>query len=108
MCLAVVSNFDGRLTGICTGLGITDAFDTIVMSARVGSAKPDPRIFAIALARLGVEAADAVHVGDSEREDIVGARAAGLRAILVQREPRASDAHDRVSDLSELVSRLNV
>jgi putative hydrolase of the HAD superfamily len=83
--LGLVSNFDGRLVSICNGLGIAGDFEVLVMSGRVGAAKPDPRIFEFALARLGVDAAETVHVGDSEREDVEGARAAGLRAILIQR-----------------------
>jgi putative hydrolase of the HAD superfamily len=92
--LGLVSNFDGRLVSICNGLGIADNFDVLVMSGRAGAAKPDPRIFEITLARLGVEAAETVHVGDSEREDVEGARAAGLRAILIQRAaPADRDSH---------------
>ena len=48
-------------------------------------AKPDPRIFAIALERLGCAAADAVMIGDSWPADIEGARAAGVRAIWFNR-----------------------
>jgi len=98
--LAIVSNFDGRLLPICDGLGIAGLFEAIVISGRVGYAKPDPRIFEIALAGLGVAPAEAVHVGDNEREDLAGARAAGLRALLVERGGGA--AADRVSALTEL------
>ena len=99
--LAIVSNFDGRLTRICEGLGIGAYFDAIVMSARVGAAKPDPRIFAVALQRLGVGAAEAVHVGDSLREDVAGARSAGLQATLIRRDTPASGP-DVVCDLSQI------
>jgi putative hydrolase of the HAD superfamily len=104
--LGVVSNFDGRLTAVCAGLGIARCFATIVMSGRVGHAKPDPRIFAIALRRLGVAATEAVHVGDSETDDVEGAQAAGLRAVLIQRGSGAGDLPNRVRDLRELVDRL--
>jgi putative hydrolase of the HAD superfamily len=103
--LGIVSNFDGRLVGICEGLGIAAHFDTIVMSGRVGYAKPDPRIFAVALERLGITAADAVHVGDSEREDVRGAQAAGLRAVLITRQSRR-DFRPQIHDLRELCSEL--
>ena len=99
--LAIVSNFDGRLTRVCESLGIAAYFDTIVISGRVGAAKPDPRIFAVALERLGVSAAEAAHVGDSPREDVEGARRAGLRPILVARDTPASGAKV-VSDLREI------
>jgi len=99
--LGLVSNFDGRLLAICRGLEIADSFDAIVTSVRAGFAKPDPRIFAVALRRLGVAPADAMHVGDSEREDVVGARAVGVHAVLVRRDapPRPPDI---VSDLRQL------
>ena len=102
--LGIVSNFDGRLTRICEGLRIATLFETLVMSGRVGYAKPDPRIFAVALARLGVTAEQAAHVGDSEHEDISGARAAGLRALLIQRNGPQAGTHERISDLRELVA----
>jgi putative hydrolase of the HAD superfamily len=103
--LAIVSNFDGRLTRICEGLGIVGYFDAIVMSGRAGAAKPDPRIFTVALTRLGVGADEALHVGDSDTEDIRGARAAGLRAIQINRAA-LRDSSDCVSDLRDLLGRL--
>lgn len=103
--LAIVSNFDGRLTRICEGLGIIRYFDTIVMSGRSGAAKPDPRIFTAALTRLAVGADEALHVGDSDAEDIRGARAAGLRAIQISRAA-LRDSPDCVSDLRDLPRRL--
>jgi putative hydrolase of the HAD superfamily len=102
--LGIVSNFDGRLIRICEGLRIAPAFNALVMSGRVGYAKPDPRIFAIALARLGVTPAEAAHVGDSEREDLAGAEAAGLRAVLIQRTGPPGAGPERISDLGQLIA----
>jgi putative hydrolase of the HAD superfamily len=103
--LGVVSNFDARLHTICAGLGIAGDLDAIIPSSRAGYAKPDARIFALALARLDIPAAQALHVGDSPREDIEGAQAAGMRALLIDRSGPAHDPQ-RVSDLRELVDRL--
>jgi len=89
---------------ICEGLQIASVFSALVMSGRAGYAKPDPRIFAVALARLDVKAAEAAHVGDSEREDIGGAQAAGLRAILIQRNGPQEAAPDRIGELGELLA----
>ncbi len=58
-------------------------FGTIVVSLEVGFGKPDPRVFEIAVSRLGVAKDDAVMVGDSLVCDIGGARRAGLRAIWI-------------------------
>ncbi len=101
--LALVSNFDGRLERLCASLGIATDFQAIVMSSRVGCAKPDPRIFTLALERLQVSAGAAIHVGDSEVEDVAGARAAGLQAILIRREEPTIEAVGRIRDLRELL-----
>jgi glucose-1-phosphatase len=60
-----------------------DAFDTMVISGEVGMAKPDPRIFKLALDRLGVEAQQAIFIDDMQR-NVEGARQAGLQAIRFQ------------------------
>jgi putative hydrolase of the HAD superfamily len=102
--LAIVSNFDSRLTTICEGLDIARFFDAVVMSGQAGCAKPDPKIFLIGLERIGATAAEALHVGDSETLDIHGARAAGLRAILIDRQAETTDPAHRVRDLRELLT----
>jgi putative hydrolase of the HAD superfamily len=86
--LAVVSNFDSRLDGVLGGLGIVGHFEAVIVSSRAGAAKPDPAIFRRALALLGAAPATAWHVGDAPAEDVAGARAAGMRAILVDRRDR--------------------
>ena len=59
--------------------------ETIVSSADVKLRKPDPRIIELACSRLGVRVDESAHVGDHHYSDIVGATAAGLRAVLVDR-----------------------
>jgi putative hydrolase of the HAD superfamily len=76
--LAVVSNWDVGLHDHLARLGLAALVDTVVASADVGVAKPDPAIFVEALRRLGVAAEHAVHVGDGP-EDADGAGAAGVR-----------------------------
>lgn len=102
---AVVSNFDGRLTRICEGLELAQFFDAIVMSGRAGYAKPDPRIFRVALDAVGGVPAEALHVGDSEIEDVRGAESAGLRALRIVRrgQPRLPG---EIGDLRRLVDYL--
>lgn len=82
--LAVVSNFDRRLPPLLEGLGLADLFETIVVSSSAGAAKPSPEPFRIALECLGLGATEVWHVGDSP-EDGAGARAAGVRCLLVRR-----------------------
>jgi putative hydrolase of the HAD superfamily len=83
--LDVISNFDSRLIGIMEGLGAARWFDHIFVSSRVGYAKPAQQIFAAALEHRGLEAGDALHVGDSRENDFHGALNAGLKSVLVER-----------------------
>ncbi len=83
--LGVISNFDGRLRQILPQLGIAEFFDDVVISSEVGAEKPSSHIFAEALRRLLVEAAEALHVGDEAEADWRGAAAAGLRVFELER-----------------------
>lgn len=75
-------------------LGLAHRFEQVVISEAIGITKPDPRIFAVALERLGVGPEEAVMVGDSFRSDVEGAEAAGIRAVWLDRfgESTASEA----------------
>jgi putative hydrolase of the HAD superfamily len=76
--LAVVSNWDVGLAEHVKRIGAGHLFSAVVTSAEAGAAKPDPAAFRLALDRLRVEPARALHVGD-EDEDEQGAAAAGVR-----------------------------
>ncbi len=78
LALAVVSNWDIGLGEHLERLSLGSLVQATVTSAEAGAPKPAPAMFELALARLGVAAGAAVHVGD-ERSDEVGARAAGMR-----------------------------
>ncbi len=103
--LAVVSNWDCSLRLVLADVGLAGAFDAVVVSAQVGATKPDPRIFATALEQLRTDAATALFVGDSLETDVAGARAAELRAVLLDRQASAAapDA-ERVFSLSDVLS----
>ena len=106
--LGVISNFDSRLIGILNGLGAGQWFDEVVISSRAGHAKPDPRIFAPALAKHGLEPNRAAHIGDSEEKDLCGAKDAGLLGILVDRRGEIpSGLGPRVRDLKEILPLLD-
>jgi putative hydrolase of the HAD superfamily len=83
--LVVVSNWDASLHERLDETGLAPLVDAAVASAELGSAKPEPAIFARALELAGVAAAAAWHVGDSPQADVAGARAAGVRAVLLDR-----------------------
>jgi putative hydrolase of the HAD superfamily len=82
--LAVVSNFDSRLPPLLADLGLAAALDALVVSSQVGAAKPDPAPFQRALQILQLEAHQVWHGGDRP-EDELGARAAGIRCLMVRR-----------------------
>lgn len=79
--MVVTSNSEGRARELLEELDLARYFVAILDSGLLGFAKPDARIFELAAARAGVPPAELVHVGDSERADVAGARAAGVRAI---------------------------
>ena len=81
--VVVVSNSEGKLLELFDNLGLGQTFDHVVDSHHVGVEKPDPRIFEPVLARFGVPAAAALHVGDTYATDVVGARAAGMQVALI-------------------------
>ena len=102
--LGIVSNFDSRVLQILDGLSLAPWFASVTLSSQVGATKPDRAIFEQALARHGAQAARTLHVGDSPVEDFDGARAAGLRAVLIDRGGRHVARPDlvRVASLESL------
>ena len=80
---AVISNSNGSVASILESLGLARHLDFVIDSHLVGVEKPDPRIFEMALARAGVRPAEAVYVGDLYAVDVLGARGAGMEAILI-------------------------
>lgn len=98
--LGVVSNADDRLPIVLQRCGVAEYFDTVTVSVEAGAEKPDPRIFRRAVARAGAVPERALHVGDSYEADYLGARQAGLHAVVVQRsgEPPGPCPHIRSLD----------
>jgi putative hydrolase of the HAD superfamily len=81
----VVSNWDVSLADVLAGVGLAPLVDVVITSAAAGARKPDPAIFERALARAGAGPERCRHVGDSAAEDVAGARAAGIEAVLLDR-----------------------
>lgn len=80
--IAVVSNnVAAEQAAKIAACGLADHIDAVVVSEEAGIAKPDPQIFRLALGRIGATPEEAVMIGDSWSADILGARAAGIRAI---------------------------
>jgi HAD superfamily hydrolase (TIGR01509 family) len=82
----VISNSNGTVRSVLAAAGLAEALDFVIDSGAVGVEKPDPRIFALGLAEAGVSAGEAVYIGDLYSVDVLGARRAGIEAILL--DPR--------------------
>jgi len=80
--LAVISNADGKIDAVLRRCGISDCFASITDSGIVGHEKPHPAIFEVALRAMGADAAESLYVGDVYSVDYVGARNAGMQAVL--------------------------
>lgn len=108
--VGVCSNWGWDLETYLAATGVAPFLDAAVTSAKVGFRKPHPGIYALALSSIGVEAADAVFVGDSWGPDVVGPTTAGMSAVHVVRDPTRAPAPallagaQRVAALDELFS----
>jgi HAD superfamily hydrolase (TIGR01509 family) len=101
--LVVVSNANGRLHAVMERLGLARFFDVMLDSHLEGVEKPDPRLFEIALERAGGRPETTLHVGDFYWIDVQGARAAGLRAVLLDSAGLYPEADcPRIRSLGEL------
>jgi putative hydrolase of the HAD superfamily len=92
LAILVVSNFDARVRGVLAALALAPLVDRVTISSEAGAAKPDPMIFHRALSDAGLEAREIVHVGDTVREDLLGARAAGVPVLLIGGPALAAEA----------------
>jgi putative hydrolase of the HAD superfamily len=104
--LLIVSNWDCSLADWLGPAGLLEHVDAVVTSAEVGVAKPGRAIFEHALELAGVAPGDAVHVGDSLENDVAGARAAGIRPVLVARDGAAPVGVEAIRSLAELPALL--
>jgi len=106
--LGLLTNLARDMQPISHKLGLEPYIDFVVTSEEVGVDKPNPPIFLAALERAGVNASEAIHVGDHYKFDVVGARAVGITPILIDRNnlyPEISDC-PRIGSLTELTKYL--
>jgi putative hydrolase of the HAD superfamily len=106
--LGIVSNFaiPECVDELLEKHGIDKLFDVVVVSGAVNKRKPSPEIFQKALQKLGVSAEETVFVGDTVDADVIGAKAAGMKAIFierrVQKEAEQACPNQTIKSLSEL------
>jgi putative hydrolase of the HAD superfamily len=105
--LVIASNWDCSLADWVGPTGLLELVDGVVSSADAGAAKPAAPVFERALALAGVGAHQAVHVGDSLEADVEGARAAGIRPLLLQRDGEPPAGVEAIRSLAELPSVLS-
>jgi HAD superfamily hydrolase (TIGR01509 family) len=104
--LAVVSNWHRGLDSFCREMNLTGLLDGVISSSDIGIEKPAPGIFKEAARRLRVKPNRIVHIGDSPEEDFDGAVAAGLRAVLIDRNNTHGTHLNRINSLYELEALL--
>jgi HAD superfamily hydrolase (TIGR01549 family) len=102
--LGVISNADGRVEALLDSVGLAAPFEFIIDSHAVGMEKPDPRIFRLGAERMGLDPSDVAYVGDIYEIDVRGARAAGMRPILIDPLWRFDDADcERIRAIPDLL-----
>jgi len=105
--LAVISNSDGGMARLLDSRGLGQCFEAVIDSSTVGHEKPAPEIFRAALEALKVTAESSVYIGDIYSVDYLGARNAGMQAILMdQADAYATRNLPRIESLRELEQRL--
>ena len=104
MKIGLITNLEIDMKPVCSKLGLDPYLDLIVTSGEAGSDKPQPEIFLLALKKAGVESFEAVHVGDQYKIDAVGAKSAGIKPIIIDRNDMYPDITDcpRIQSLDEL------
>jgi len=105
--LGVVSNANGTVRALMARLGLDHFFDAVVDSQEEGVQKPDPRLFRIGVERMRATPESTVYVGDIFTVDVLGARGAGLSAVLIDPNGLHSDKPcDRIATMLELPALL--
>lgn len=100
--IAVISDWGSNLPDVLSAAGVDRYVDFTLASGAVGIAKPSPELFALACERAGVPPREAVMIGDSYRADVVGARAAGMDGVLLNRRGHAEGVDAGVAVIDSL------
>jgi putative hydrolase of the HAD superfamily len=106
--MGLVSNTSRDLDEIVLAFTLAEYVEVAVASVEIGLAKPSPAIFGAALERAGVRAEDAVMVGDSLEDDVKGALACGMGAVLLDRAGRRQVELPTIRTLGELPALLGL
>lgn len=107
--VGLVSNVQRDMSTLLERLGVSGQLDFVVTSAEAGLEKPHPPIFRLALKKAGVGAEQTIHVGDQYNSDVLGARGAGIRPLLLDRDDAYGQYTDvvRIRRLTEIEQHLD-
>ena len=106
--LGLISNVDHDITPLCDKLGLSALLGIVVTSQDTGFSKPHPEIFREALRRARIDASEAVYIGDQYQIDVIGARDAGMKGILLDRGDDFRQVTDcpRIRGLADIAKHL--
>jgi putative hydrolase of the HAD superfamily len=106
--VGLISNIERNMSGTLDELGLSPRLDVVVTSQDSGANKPKPEIFHFALRKAGVLPAEAIYIGDQYKVDVVGARGAGMKGLLIDRAGLHKDITDcpRIRSLAEVIEYL--
>jgi len=107
--LGLISNVDRDITPLLNQLGLTSWLQVVVTSQKAGLNKPQPEIFQAALKQAGVQASEAICVGDQYQVDVVGANKVGMKGVLLDRGDYFEETTDcpRIQSLTQVVEHLS-
>lgn len=103
--MAVISNWDDRLPPLLDALGLGEFFEAVVLSVEAGATKPSPEIYKRALSLLNTDAPAVLHIGDSQDEDVRGAQAVGMQALLLDRKGSGRNSIRTLEGILPLLER---
>jgi putative hydrolase of the HAD superfamily len=106
--LGLISNVDQDITSLLDNLGLTALLQVVVTSQDAGFNNPSPEIFQEAVKKAGVQANEALYVGDQYQIDVVGANKAGMKGILIDRIDYFTEVDDcpRLQNLMQILEYL--
>ncbi len=105
--LGLISNVDRDITPLLSKLGLTSLLPVVVTSQNAGFSKPQPEIFQEALRQAGVQASEAIYVGDQYQIDIIGANKVGMKGVLLDRGDYSGETDcPRLQSLTQVVEHL--
>ena len=106
--LGLISNVDSDITPLCDKLGLSSLLQIVVTSQDTGFNKPQPEIFQEALRQAGIKAPEAIYIGDQYQIDVIGAKEAGMKGVLLDRGDDFTKVTDcpRIQNLADLAEHL--